>query len=222
VAYVWWYDREGAIQSHGINFVQDLPYFLVLLLAFQRFTMDDWGMMSAFRVLEGHSEKQCSFSFPATATSPAVDVAIDKMANLHDHYGMVGRATRVACASSQSPHPRNDIKTLGGLELVLKIYWPEASRIPEGQIIEAAAKVGEHNDHVMGHLPDLICSHDPGYSTSVVRKALGIVSNGPRILRVILFRKLYPITDFIGEKFWKAFWECFRCEYFPAFYRRLV
>jgi hypothetical protein len=37
VASVWRYEREGAIQSCGINFVQDLPYFLVLLLAFQRF-----------------------------------------------------------------------------------------------------------------------------------------------------------------------------------------
>jgi hypothetical protein len=30
VAYVWWYDRQGAIQSHGINFVQYLPYFTCL------------------------------------------------------------------------------------------------------------------------------------------------------------------------------------------------
>jgi len=28
----------------------------------------------------------------------------------------------------------------------------------------------------------------------------------------MIFRLLYPITDLIDEKFWKAFWECFHCE----------
>ncbi|TFY83676.1 hypothetical protein EWM64_g323 [Hericium alpestre] len=44
VAWIWWYDRTGAIQSEGINFVQDLPRFIVLLFAFQRFTLEDWGI----------------------------------------------------------------------------------------------------------------------------------------------------------------------------------
>jgi len=50
VAYVWWYDKQGAIQSHGINFIQDLPYrdFLVLLLCFERFTPENWGVIPAF------------------------------------------------------------------------------------------------------------------------------------------------------------------------------
>jgi hypothetical protein len=28
----------------------------------------------------------------------------------------------------------------------------------------------------------------------------------------MVFRRLHPITDLTGEKFWEAFWEGFRCE----------
>jgi hypothetical protein len=205
VAHVWWYDRQGAIQSHGINFVQDLPYFLVVLLALQRFTEENWGIVSAFRP---RNNGQYRFSFPGPL---AVDISTGMM--LHDHFGIVGRATRVVCASSQSCNPQDSSKELGGVKLVLKISWPEASRVPEAQVIEKAVGIGEHNSNVKGHLPDMICSHDlVGYSTASIRQVLGIETGGHRVLRLILFRQMYPITDLIGEKFWKVFWECFRCE----------
>ena len=35
VMYNWWYDRHGAIQTSGLNFVKDLPRFLILLFACQ-------------------------------------------------------------------------------------------------------------------------------------------------------------------------------------------
>ncbi|KAJ1304185.1 hypothetical protein OPQ81_008585 [Rhizoctonia solani] len=41
--WVWWYDRQGAIQSSGFDFVKDLPHFLILLLALQRFHIGNWG-----------------------------------------------------------------------------------------------------------------------------------------------------------------------------------
>ncbi|CAE6432659.1 unnamed protein product [Rhizoctonia solani] len=41
--WVWWYDRQGAIQSSGIDFIGNLPHFLVLLLALQRSTIGNWG-----------------------------------------------------------------------------------------------------------------------------------------------------------------------------------
>ncbi|KDN33785.1 hypothetical protein RSAG8_13114, partial [Rhizoctonia solani AG-8 WAC10335] len=42
-SWVWWYDRQGAIQSTGIDFIHNLPHFLVLLFVLQRFTLADWG-----------------------------------------------------------------------------------------------------------------------------------------------------------------------------------
>jgi len=35
IIYIWYFDHQDAIQCAGINFVQDLPRFLVLLLAMQ-------------------------------------------------------------------------------------------------------------------------------------------------------------------------------------------
>ncbi|KAF8875297.1 hypothetical protein BD779DRAFT_1563794 [Infundibulicybe gibba] len=32
-----------------------------------------------------------------------------------------------------------------------------------------------------------------------------------RVLRLIVFRRLYPITNLVGAEFWEAFWDCFRC-----------
>ncbi|KAH7891045.1 hypothetical protein F5I97DRAFT_2071494, partial [Phlebopus sp. FC_14] len=40
--YVWRYDRQGAIQCSAINFMLDLPRFLVLLSAMQRFDNRSW------------------------------------------------------------------------------------------------------------------------------------------------------------------------------------
>ncbi|TFK33606.1 hypothetical protein BDQ12DRAFT_727641 [Crucibulum laeve] len=44
VVWIWWFVRQIIIQSTGINFVKDLPYFMALLLAFQRFNLRDRGM----------------------------------------------------------------------------------------------------------------------------------------------------------------------------------
>lgn len=41
--WLWWYDRQGAIQSTGFNYIQHLPYYLLILLCFQRFDLKAWG-----------------------------------------------------------------------------------------------------------------------------------------------------------------------------------
>ncbi|KAG1768250.1 hypothetical protein EV702DRAFT_979512, partial [Suillus placidus] len=43
IVWVWYYDRQGIIQSSGIDFMKDLPRFMVLLYALQRFNLSDWG-----------------------------------------------------------------------------------------------------------------------------------------------------------------------------------
>lgn len=49
IMYLWIYDRAGAIQCTGIDFISDLPRFLALLFAFQHFTLDQWGFIPGFR-----------------------------------------------------------------------------------------------------------------------------------------------------------------------------
>lgn len=52
VIWTWFYDHLGIIGGEGINFVQDLPRFMVLLYALQRFRMKEWGRMPEFTVHE--------------------------------------------------------------------------------------------------------------------------------------------------------------------------
>jgi Fungal protein kinase len=212
IAYLWWCDHEGVIQSYGINFIQDLPYFLVLLLCLQRFDANNWGVISAIQRPEMMPE-QYSISIPL---SPSVDITFNphsKLYGCYDRYAIVGRGTQVFLAESKSTDPRDGKKTLVKVDLVLKIYWPETSRTREDDIIEMATKIGETNPHVAGHLPDSICSYDfVEHSTGIIRKHLGVATKGNRIFRVMLSRRLYPITELVGEKFWNVFWECFRCK----------
>lgn len=213
VAYVWWYDNQGAIQSHGINFVKDLPYFLVLLLCFERFTPSHWGNIPIFGSAESDTD-HCLLSFPPRPPSlSTVKVEIHHTDKIRGHFGIVGRATHLLPAKSDSTDPRDVSESLKGKELVAKVYWPEASRVGEGEIIERAHQIAKHNDSVNGHIPDLVYSNDfDDYSTKKIRVALGIEPKRHRLLRVMLFRRLYPITDLTGDRFWKAFWECFCCK----------
>ncbi|KAG2090519.1 hypothetical protein BD769DRAFT_1524974 [Suillus cothurnatus] len=50
-----------------------------------------------------------------------------------------------------------------------------------------------------------------GTSTTVIRKALGIDDTGSRILYIIVFRKLEPITALSGDEFLLAWWEVVKC-----------
>ena len=198
MAYVWWFDSEGAIQSHGINFVQDLPYFLVLLLCFQRFTHKDWGIIPAFKYAE-HGSGPCQLSIPA---SPSVDIDINHTDKIRGYFGIVGCAMQVLLATSKSKYLGDTNKSLEGTELVVKVYWLEESRVSEGEIIENAREIANRNQFVNGHIPDLICLHDFNeFSTKGIRMSLGIVSKGHRLLQVMLFRRLYPITNLTGKKF---------------------
>jgi len=208
-AYLWWCDREGAVQSSGINFIQDLPYFLVLLLCLQRFNTDNWGVISAIQ----RPETTAGPHFISIPSTPSVDVTFDPDNKLRGHYGIVGRGTRAFIAKSESTDPRPGKTTLDKVELVLKTYWPEASRSREDEIIGKAMVIGESNPHVKGHIPDLICSYDfVEHSTGIIRNYLKVPSKGPRVFRVMLSRRMYPITELVGDEFWKVFWECFRCK----------
>jgi hypothetical protein len=79
--YVWWYDRKGAIQSSGINLVQDLPYFLVLLVAFQQFTLEDWGVIP---YLSATKTNEPVFTFPSPPNASPLKAVVGDKHELRD------------------------------------------------------------------------------------------------------------------------------------------
>jgi hypothetical protein len=132
---------------------------------------------------------------------------------LRRNFALKGRCTRIYGVNSSSKDPRDHSRTLAKTELVLKISWPETSRTSEKDMIKRAMQC--QNKDVQGHLPDLVWSGDlQQYSTGLIRNQLAITLGGTRtrIARVMLFRRLHPITELTGEAFWDAFWQIFRCE----------
>jgi hypothetical protein len=117
--------------SNLINFVQDLPYFLILLFAFQRFTMDDWIVISTF-----HSSEQGNQLIFKSPSVPAIEVVIEKTARCITIVGSLGVQHVLCTRAATCLIPQK----VAGLELVLKICWQEASWVLEGQIIEKARK----------------------------------------------------------------------------------
>jgi len=203
--FIWYYDRQGPILTHGINFVQDLPYLLVLLFAFQRFTPADWGVMTEFDAIG------TNHAIGLGDSRTPLDVIASGSA-LRRNFTLIGRATRIYSVESSSKDPRDTSTTLAGTELVLKISWPETSWKSEKDVIEQAMQCEKD---VQGHLPDLVWSGDfPVYSTESIRIQLRLNSGNTRtrVARVILFRRLHPITELKGKAFWDAFWQIFRCE----------
>ncbi|KAG1787204.1 uncharacterized protein HD556DRAFT_1503681 [Suillus plorans] len=211
--YVWFFDRETSIQGAAINFVQDLPRFLVLLLIMQRMRYEQWGLNRVFEPEPGFSGE---VMVEDTQIGLELDVKSDERVT---HFGIRGRATTVFPVRS---------KTLSGLgrdplflnespELVAKLYWPEETRQTEPDILNEVYKIAQIDPDVRGHVPELVWFHKfKETSTSDIRVALGLkdakrAKQGSRVLYIIIFRKLIPITTLSGKEFLTAWWQVVKC-----------
>ncbi|ETW83210.1 hypothetical protein HETIRDRAFT_439698, partial [Heterobasidion irregulare TC 32-1] len=252
VMWIWWYDRQGAIQTQGINFVQDLPRFLILLFAFQRFKLEDWGfntildpqskivhdLKKVHQTNRSLPKSHFVFPPPELSVSAPVETTVLTKSPVYHVYSLVGRGTSVfsgtACTkapstrgsgipqgSGKGPVAVDDISFATpdkDEKVVVKIYWPEESRLSEGRIISEAYKRGEGNLDIVEHLPKMYLEHDfPEHSTNHIRDALRLTRpdgrRATRILRLAVFLKLDPIIALGGEEFMKAYLDCVRCHF---------
>lgn len=218
MAWIWWFDRQGAIQSAGINFVQDLPYFVVLLVAFQRFDLECWGIIEAF---QPHDDSYNSRLFNVEFPDQGLVVSAAPKADIYERYNLMGRCTRVYSTMGAidgedlSLSTNDDIgEGLPEMKLALKIYWPEWSRPNEADILEKARELGNSNPAIKDHIPELLAVNNHPYSTGVIRSRLGFELSGQRVLRILLFKFLRPLDpknlsmgDFMHG--WK---QCLLCE----------
>ena len=208
--WVWYYDRQGTIQSSGINFIQDLARFMVLLYALQRFTLGDWGRNTAF--LE---DKKKGLH---TITIDGVDLELQTSDDeIVTHYGLKGRATNVFPVTSKKL--AEDFPEVQEDGMVAKIFWAEEQRTSEPEILEKVNEIAAEKDNVKGHVPHLLWHHKFTNPTSAVRKALGVAepTKGSRVLYILVFRKLRSITELQGEDFFKAWRQCILCMLFFEF-----
>ncbi|KAG2070795.1 hypothetical protein BDR04DRAFT_1053775 [Suillus decipiens] len=211
IVWIWYYDRQGTIQSSGINFIQDLPRFMVLLFALQRFEFEDWGRNKDFLPVQVEG-KQCHELKIKDDKLGDVDLLLHSS---HDervtHYGLQGRATNVIPVTSEAL-----TKKYGNLQdgMVAKIFWGEASRTSEPEILKRVEEIAKTHDTVNGHIPELLWYHKFTKLTSSIREALGVPkpTTGSRVLYILVFRKLYPITKKLNDTELFDVWrQCILC-----------
>ena len=245
--WVWYYDRQGVIQSNGIDFVKDLPRFLVLLLALQRFELVDWSVITGlnpgakrahtaeFDLLRSRAAKERNQYYEerqkevSTCTLKNEDFDSDSIGGLdlrdfekidinlkdwlsHKPHSLGGRATAVLGASD----PR--VQDM----LACKILFPEVARENEGKIIDDLRRdiEGGKMPHLSKHLPEVQIYGDMSrYGTQRIRNLLKLSIEGYRTLRVLVSRKLAPLTSVAGEEFVKAWLEVMRCAYIIILFR---
>ncbi|KAF9235699.1 hypothetical protein BU15DRAFT_77724 [Melanogaster broomeanus] len=207
VIWMWYYDRQRVISVGGINFIQDLPRFLVLLYALQRFKLEDWGRNTEFTPQE-KDDKIESYAFTAGGMDFVAHFADKERVT---QFGMKGRGTDVMKVTSKQLEEKYPEKTKGGM--VGKFYWGEEARDSEKSILQKVMKVTA--DDVQGHVPDLLFAHQFSVSTSTIRKTLGLEDpdRGSRTLWFLVFPKLFPITRLQGDELFSAWRQCVLCHY---------
>ncbi|KAH7881923.1 hypothetical protein F5I97DRAFT_1991515 [Phlebopus sp. FC_14] len=203
--YVWRYDRQGAIQCSAINFMLDLPRFLVLLSAMQRFDNRSWGLNPNIDPEFGPRPESRTIQL-ANGSHKQMNVTLQLSSEERiTHYGLNGRAINVFPATSDDPMY---------FGVIVKVFWGEKSRRSEPRILAIVEGIanGENGKGVKGHIPRLLCYEElPDTSTGEIRGRLRLDSGGERVLYVLVFRKLRPITELYGDEFLRAFWATVRC-----------
>ncbi|QRV83115.1 nonribosomal peptide synthetase [Ceratobasidium sp. AG-Ba] len=207
--WIWWIDRQGAIQSTGLNLIEDFPRFLVLLFAMQRFTLAGWGYN--IKLDPGAHQIHTSANFP-TETPPikleitdGQSVFLDPNDVIYMNKSLVSRATTVVGASGTVPGA-------DGLRLVGKVSWPNKNRENEFEIIQHARSSGED---VGNYLPRAFVCYELSEHTGIMRLKLGLnQSTRPaRVMRILILERLDPIIHLRGEQLFFAWVQCVRVHY---------
>jgi hypothetical protein len=190
---------------------------MVLLYALQRFELHNWGRNKHFVPVQVQG-KQCHEFKIEDKDLGTVDLLLHTS---HDervtHYGLQSRATNVVPVTSEAltkkyPDLRDD--------MVAKIFWGEESRTSEPEILKRVEEVAKEHDSVRGHIPELLWHHTFTNPTSAIREALGVPepTTGSRVLHILVFRKLRPITELHGKELFDVWYQCILCTCFHHIY----
>jgi len=180
---------------------------------------------SGRRAKEGHVEARHETGDDVAETTANKDPEELKADEVIPSAGGARGEGREQSASDQArdAHQRACDGVIKAHDLVLKIYWPETSRLREWQIIAHAQALGKTDKFIKGHVPEIKYARDfDQYSTRHIRDFLNLQDDkqaGTRTLRLVVMSRLRPIHDLRGEQLWDVFWECFACAcFFVQFY----
>jgi hypothetical protein len=235
--HITWSDRENVIRTSGVDILDNLPHFLLVLLIIQRFDLARWGFFTEFKGSKIHPKRGPSQTSILKATFKEGDTVhifpVDDP--VYGGINLAGRSTGAAGARriadgdvdistsaqikddnadgdtdiSNSAQIRKDNK------LIVKFSWPKETRKSEVEFIEKARRIGETNELVKDHIPTIVGHMDPPYltcATSLIRQFLGLETVGARVLRVIAFHRLKEIKHLDEEDMLIAFLDSFFCK----------
>jgi len=214
--HIWYYDRQGGIQSYGLSITDNLPHFFVLLLALQRLSLEGWGFAPglSFDKDDAHSAQikvklhTSGGDVDVPCQEPVASIKLTHEKVLRKYWGFVGRTTTVyECDLTGCP--------LG--EQVVKLSWPEVTRIPEPEILKRLKTVLD--EAVQGHIPILLASHVPAMmNTQLIQTRLDAKlqphypeARGPRWFVVTVCKKLRPVWGLTPHEFFEVWLQCFLC-----------
>ena len=169
----WSYDQQGAIRTSAFDFAEDLPRFLILLFAWQRFTEQDWGIVPG-RTFTCDNE---------------VEVTLAEDQNpIH----ILGGGTTVLRATST----RGQLKEVS---LVVKFSCPEESRIPDTEILDTMQQDADQYPDFTDHTLHYTATKSTTHSTVRIRKRLKLNTEGARKSTVIICKVCLPLRSLIRD-----------------------
>ncbi|KAG2131322.1 hypothetical protein DEU56DRAFT_813989 [Suillus clintonianus] len=99
--------------------------------------------------------------------------------------------------------------------MVAKVFGGEAreNRTSEPEILEKVKEIAKVNQSVEGHIPVLLCHEKFTNPTSSIRAALGFPEPtiGSRVLHILVFPKLSPITKLRRDDLCNVWRQCILC-----------
>lgn len=215
ILWLWWFDREGTIQSHGLNFITDFHVFVSLLAILQRFNLKHWGRDTLFGVNSGKYQDSESHEiylrFPSgdkDGPRPGVEITVK----------LLSGATKVGPCSTDTKHYLEKgymsfgyqarLVTTGIVHLLAR--WSLLQRLAGVYARDVMDGLGP----VCGHTPSIMETQQH-FSVDLVENVLGIQRTGSkkryRMRRILVCYKLSPITDLKDLDLMTVWLDCFRC-----------
>ncbi|RPD62149.1 hypothetical protein L226DRAFT_560773 [Lentinus tigrinus ALCF2SS1-7] len=155
VLWLFWCDRQGVIRSTGISIVRNAPYFLLVLLAMQRFNAIDWGIPESFPDNAPRDE----FTLLPGASPLSADITVNWSAVIHHTFQLSGRSTRVFQGKG------------GSSMLAVKISHCERARLTEDEIVKLALGVTLSTTFPLkDHLPAFVYGRNLDYDSGWIRE----------------------------------------------------
>ncbi|KAG2136114.1 uncharacterized protein EDB93DRAFT_1169954 [Suillus bovinus] len=97
-------------------------------------------------------------------------------------------------------------------EVLSKLYWPEDTHQNESIILDEVCKIAQIDPDASRHAPELLWYKSKGTSRYKIRNVPALqdakhVKPSSRVLTIIVFRNLSPITVLSGKEFLDAWWQ---------------